>query len=124
PRRRRCPETVERLDLPEPFSAEAFVARLAAARGRPIELMPVAARPSRVVILRSSASAMVVRKRPKYGRSVTFIKIVTRSGVSHGSLTRGCVTGLRTRYLSSHRRALGRPAQASPAAAVQPACPA
>src|SRR3989442_5878237 len=45
---------------------------------------------------------MVVRKRPKYGRSVTFIKIVTRSGVSHGSLTRGCVIGLRTRYLSSH----------------------
>src|SRR5438445_3235127 len=56
----------------------------------------------RVVILRSSASAMVVRKRPKYGRSVTSIKIVTRSGVSHGSLTRGCVIGLRTRYLSSH----------------------
>src|SRR3989442_14300294 len=49
-----------------------------------------------------AASAMVVRKRPKYGRSVTFIKIVTRSGVSHGSLTRGCVIGLRTRYLSSH----------------------
>src|SRR2546427_1408529 len=45
---------------------------------------------------------MVVRKRPKYGRSVTSIKIVTRSGVSHGSLTRGCVIGLRTRYLSSH----------------------
>src|SRR5438445_6954376 len=66
----------------------------------------------RVVVLRSSASAMVVRKRPKYGRSVTSIKIVTRSGVSHGSLTRGCVIGLRTRYLSSHRRnSRGRPAE-------------
>jgi hypothetical protein len=42
---RRCRETVDRLELPQPFSAEAFVARLAAERDRPIELVPVAARP-------------------------------------------------------------------------------
>ncbi|GAA2017013.1 hypothetical protein GCM10009839_10960 [Catenulispora yoronensis] len=42
---RRCRETVERLELPEPFSAAAFVARLAADRGRPIELVPVTSRP-------------------------------------------------------------------------------
>ncbi|GAA1985119.1 ParH-like protein [Catenulispora subtropica] len=42
---RRCRDTVERLDLPQPFTAEAFVARLAADRGRPIELVPVSSRP-------------------------------------------------------------------------------
>ncbi|NUP53970.1 MAG: hypothetical protein HOW97_42630 [Catenulispora sp.] len=42
---RRCRDTVDRLELPEPFSAEAFVARLAADRGRPIELVPVSSRP-------------------------------------------------------------------------------
>lgn len=42
---RRCRETVDRLELPEPFTAEAFVARLAADRGRPIELVPVNSRP-------------------------------------------------------------------------------
>ena len=33
------------LDLPEPFSAELFVEALARERGRPIDLLPVAARP-------------------------------------------------------------------------------
>lgn len=42
---RRCRETVDGLELPEPFSAEAFVAGLAADRDRPIELVPVASRP-------------------------------------------------------------------------------
>lgn len=41
---RRCRELVAGLELPEPFSAEAFVAHLAATRGRPIELVPVSAR--------------------------------------------------------------------------------
>jgi hypothetical protein len=41
----RCRSTVERLELPEPFDAEAFVDLLARERGRPIGLLPVAARP-------------------------------------------------------------------------------
>ncbi|NUR63591.1 MAG: hypothetical protein HOV87_33760 [Catenulispora sp.] len=42
---RRCRAIADRLELPEPFSAEAFVARLAADRGRPIDLVPVTSRP-------------------------------------------------------------------------------
>lgn len=42
---RHCREIVDRLDLPDPFSVEAFVARLAVDRGRPIELIPVSSRP-------------------------------------------------------------------------------
>jgi hypothetical protein len=41
----RCRRTVERLDLPDPFEAEAFITALARERGRPIELVPVSGRP-------------------------------------------------------------------------------
>ena len=41
--RRRCRRIVAALDIPEPFEVEGFLARLAAARGRPLELLPVAA---------------------------------------------------------------------------------
>ena len=41
----RCRSRVEGLDLPEPFSAERFIEDLARKRGRPIDLLPVAARP-------------------------------------------------------------------------------
>ncbi|SEC09365.1 hypothetical protein SAMN04489727_2533 [Amycolatopsis tolypomycina] len=37
----RARQVADAVSLPEPFDAEAFVARLAAERGRPIELMPV-----------------------------------------------------------------------------------
>lgn len=54
----RCRRTVERLDLPEPFDAEVFIDMLARERGRPIGLLPVAARPDvpcgLVVTMRSS----------------------------------------------------------------------
>lgn len=40
---RRAREVADAVSLPEPFDAEAFVAGLAAVRGRPIELMPVSA---------------------------------------------------------------------------------
>ncbi len=40
---RRCRQLADGVKLPEPFDAEAFVASLAARRGRPIELMPVSA---------------------------------------------------------------------------------
>ena len=39
----RAREVADAVNLPEPFDAEAFVAGLAAQRGRPIELMPVSA---------------------------------------------------------------------------------
>jgi hypothetical protein len=38
---------VDRLDLPDPFDAESFIAALARKRGRPIELIGVPARPDR-----------------------------------------------------------------------------
>lgn len=41
----RCRRTVEGLELPDPFDAEAFIASLAHERGRPIDLMPVTAQP-------------------------------------------------------------------------------
>lgn len=41
----RCRSTVEQLDLPEPFDAEAFIAMLARERGRRIGLLPITARP-------------------------------------------------------------------------------
>ncbi|WP_328581075.1 ParH-like protein [Streptomyces sp. NBC_00370] len=41
----RCQRTVEGLALPSPFDAETFIGMLASARGRPIELIPVSARP-------------------------------------------------------------------------------
>ncbi|MBS2539433.1 hypothetical protein KGQ20_42485 [Catenulispora sp. NF23] len=44
---RRCQTVVDRLDLPDPFDAEAFIAVLAHKRGRPIELLGVPARPDR-----------------------------------------------------------------------------
>jgi hypothetical protein len=40
---KRAREVADAVSLPEPFDAEAFVAGLAAERGRPIELMPVSA---------------------------------------------------------------------------------
>jgi hypothetical protein len=40
---KRAREVADAVTLPEPFDAEAFVASLAAGRGRPIELMPVSA---------------------------------------------------------------------------------
>ncbi|WP_206787323.1 hypothetical protein [Amycolatopsis sp. MtRt-6] len=40
---RRARQVADAVSLPEPFDAQAFVARLAAERGRPIELMPVTA---------------------------------------------------------------------------------
>lgn len=43
--KRRCQETVDRLELPRPFDAVEFIAMLARTRGRPIELIPVTARP-------------------------------------------------------------------------------
>lgn len=42
----RCRRTVEELELPDPFDIEAFIAALARERGRPIDLMPVTARPN------------------------------------------------------------------------------
>ena len=42
----RCRARVDRLDLPEPFTAEAFIDLLAHERARPIGLLPVVARPS------------------------------------------------------------------------------
>ena len=44
---RSCQQVVDRLDLPDPFDAEAFIAALARKRGRPIELIPVPTRPDR-----------------------------------------------------------------------------
>jgi len=44
---RRCQTVVDRLDLPDPFDAEGFIAALARERGRPIELIGVPARPDR-----------------------------------------------------------------------------
>ncbi|MEZ0114277.1 hypothetical protein ABH920_008311 [Catenulispora sp. EB89] len=44
---RRCQNVVDRLDLPDPFDAEGFIAALARKRGRPIELIGVPARPDR-----------------------------------------------------------------------------
>ena len=44
---RRCQAVVDRLELPEPFDAESFIAVLARERGRPIELIGVPARPDR-----------------------------------------------------------------------------
>ena len=41
----RCRRMVEGLELPEPFDAEAFIASLARERGRPIDIMPVTAKP-------------------------------------------------------------------------------
>ncbi|WP_370366327.1 hypothetical protein [Catenulispora sp. GP43] len=38
---------MDRLDLPDPFDAESFIAALARKRGRPIELIGVPARPDR-----------------------------------------------------------------------------
>ncbi|HEX4791248.1 MAG TPA: hypothetical protein VH372_22495 [Actinospica sp.] len=43
---RRCRHIVERLDLPRPFDAREFIGLLALERGRPIELIQVAARPN------------------------------------------------------------------------------
>ncbi|MFI9271122.1 ParH-like protein [Kitasatospora sp. NPDC052896] len=43
---RRCRRIVDALDLPHPFDAAVFVARLAERRGRPIRLIPVTARPN------------------------------------------------------------------------------
>ena len=42
----RCRRTVATLDLPDPFDAATFIGLLAQARGRPIELIPVTARPN------------------------------------------------------------------------------
>jgi hypothetical protein len=42
----RCRHTVEKLELPDPFDVEAFIASLARERGRPIDLMPVTAQPN------------------------------------------------------------------------------
>lgn len=42
---RRCRRMVEQLDLPRPFDAGEFIGLLALERGRPIELVRVAARP-------------------------------------------------------------------------------
>jgi hypothetical protein len=44
---RRCRAVVDRLDLPDPFDAEAFIRMLAGKRGRPIELIPLPFRPDR-----------------------------------------------------------------------------
>ena len=44
---RRCQAVVDRLDLPDPFDAETFIAALARRRGRPIELIGVPSRPDR-----------------------------------------------------------------------------
>ena len=44
---RTCQALVDRLDLPDPFDAESFIAALARKRGRPIELIGVPARPDR-----------------------------------------------------------------------------
>ncbi|MEU5613551.1 ParH-like protein [Streptomyces sparsogenes] len=41
----RCRRLVDGLDLPTPFDMDEFIGRLARTRGRPIDLMPVAARP-------------------------------------------------------------------------------
>ncbi|MBP2476723.1 hypothetical protein JOF53_005595 [Crossiella equi] len=43
---KRCAQLVSTLDIPEPFDVRSLVASLAAERGRPIELIPLAARPS------------------------------------------------------------------------------
>ncbi len=42
---RRCRAISESLELPEPFDAAELIARLATSRGRPIDLIAVAARP-------------------------------------------------------------------------------
>ncbi|MCC9307138.1 ParH-like protein [Kitasatospora sp. RB6PN24] len=42
----RCQKRVADLELPDPFDAAAFIRLLAARRGRPIELIPVTARPT------------------------------------------------------------------------------
>jgi hypothetical protein len=44
---RGCQSVVDRLDLPDPFNAETFIAALARKRGRPVELIGVPARPDR-----------------------------------------------------------------------------
>ncbi|WP_344659843.1 hypothetical protein [Catenulispora subtropica] len=44
---RRCRAVVDRLELPDPFDAESFIASLAEQRGRPIELIPLPFRPDR-----------------------------------------------------------------------------
>ncbi|MEE1781759.1 ParH-like protein [Streptomyces sp. SP17BM10] len=43
---RRCRRMAQELDLPAPFDPAVLLDRLAARRGRPIELVPVAARPN------------------------------------------------------------------------------
>lgn len=42
----RCRRTADALDLPDPFDVAEFIGMLAARRGRPIELVPVTARPN------------------------------------------------------------------------------
>ncbi|MFE5588482.1 ParH-like protein, partial [Kitasatospora sp. NPDC056531] len=42
---RRCRRIAEQLELPSPFDPAVLLDRLAARRGRPIELLPVPARP-------------------------------------------------------------------------------
>lgn len=42
----RCRRTVDALSLPDPFDVAEFVRALAARRGRPIEMVPVTARPN------------------------------------------------------------------------------
>ena len=44
---RGCQAVVDRLELPDPFDAETFIAALAGRRGRPIELIGVPTRPDR-----------------------------------------------------------------------------
>lgn len=44
---RTCQAVVDRLELPDPFGAESFIAALARRRGRPIELIGVPSRPDR-----------------------------------------------------------------------------
>ncbi|MCK2245321.1 MULTISPECIES: ImmA/IrrE family metallo-endopeptidase [unclassified Crossiella] len=43
---RRCAQLVSTVDIPEPFEVPLLVEALAARRGRPIELIPLAARPN------------------------------------------------------------------------------
>jgi hypothetical protein len=58
---RRCQSVVDRLDLPDPFDAEAFIAALARKRGRPVELIGVPARPDRPCgLLITTASADLI----------------------------------------------------------------
>lgn len=42
----RCRRTVDGLELPNPFDVEEFISSLARKRGRPIDLVPVTARPN------------------------------------------------------------------------------